>query len=1073
MSRTIKRILSLLLCAALLLGAAPLNGFVGLRLLSLSSFLSTLAHAADTSGTCGSNLTWEYNKSSATLTISGNGMMDHYSCEKIYSGSVVTTAPWQRYYQTMKVAVINNGVTNIGIEAFYGCVGLTSVTIGDSVTSIASCAFYGCTKLKSVTIPNSVHDICNSAFYNCYSIESVSIGNGVVNIGANAFENCGMLTELTIGSSVTNIGNSAFSNCTDLTEINYNAQNAADLSNDSKIFSYSGDGITVRFGEEVERIPARLFGKGNAASSPQIESVIIGDSIKSIGDNAFEYCSALRNVFIGDLAAWCSISFSNYLSNPLFYARNLYINNELTTDLVIPNSVTSIGKYAFYGFVGLQGVTIGNKVESVGSFAFYNCVKMTRLTIGDGIKDFEKSAFSGCAGLTEINYYAIDADNISFDSNVFLNAGKNGDGITVTFGDSVRRIPNNLFCTSNSSNSPKIKSVVISNNVTSIGSYAFYNCNNLTSIFIGNNVTSIGSSAFRECTNLTRIEYNAINVTDLTSVSNVFYHAGRIDAGIAVVFGDEVERIPAYLFYVEDSRYRPTINSVTIGDYTTSIGNYAFGNCTLLTNINISDNVTCIGDFAFSNCTKLTSVEISNSVTSIGSYAFNNCTGLVNVTIGNSVLSIGDFAFFACKKLKSVIIGNSVTSIGNYAFYNCYDLTYITLPNVVKSIGDHAFSYCGLTSITIPDSVTSIGQYAFLSCVELTSATIGVGVTRIGQMAFSSCTKLTEINYNAKCVSDLLSAEAFHSAGKAGSGISIVFGDSVETIPSSLFWTSTSDCWPKISSVTIGRNVKDIGNYAFDKCESISDVYYSGTRQQWNEIVIGFNNYYLLNATIHFHEHSYADNVITPPTCTTNGYTTHVCTCGEVIVDTYIVPLGHDFDNWTNVFAPSCLEAGMDERCCRRCNAVETRNVSAFGHTESSWETIKEPTAAEAGIAVKKCTKCSAVLEEKTLPKLVLLKSVTIDDATIDYKASTTLKPSIAIADGVNYAIKYTSSNPNVVSVDDNGKVTGIRKGTTTVTCTVTDEYGNTVKDTCKVTVNYTTWQWLIIILLFGWIWYK
>ena len=171
MSKTVKKVLSILLCAALLFGAAPLNGFAGLRLPELSALFAPVAHAADPSGTCGDNLTWNYDTSTKTLTISGTGAMNDYSSVD-YNNAKVTNAPWKEYYNTMKTVIISDGVTNIGAYAFRGCSGLTSVSISDSVTSIGGSAFNGCTELINVMIPDSVISINTYAFYNCTKLTS-------------------------------------------------------------------------------------------------------------------------------------------------------------------------------------------------------------------------------------------------------------------------------------------------------------------------------------------------------------------------------------------------------------------------------------------------------------------------------------------------------------------------------------------------------------------------------------------------------------------------------------------------------------------------------------------------------------------------------------------------------------------------------------------------------------------------------------------------------------------------------------------------------------------------------------
>ena len=179
------------------------------------------------------------------------------------------------------------------------------------------------------------------------------------------------------------------------------------------------------------------------------------------------------------------------------------------------------------------------------------------------------------------------------------------------------------------------------------------------------------------------------------------------------------------------------LTSVTIPNSVTRIGEGAFSICSVLTSVTIPNSVTSIGNYAFDGCKGLTSVTIPNSVTSIGESAFRECSGLTSITIPNSVTSIGESTFGYCSGLTSITIPNSVTSIGNGTFQYCSGLTSITIPNSVKSIGNYAFRGCsGLTSITIPNSVTSIGDGAFQYCSGLTSVTIGSGVTKIGDHAF-------------------------------------------------------------------------------------------------------------------------------------------------------------------------------------------------------------------------------------------------------------------------------------------------------------------------------------------------
>ena len=344
-----------------------------------------------------------------------------------------------------------------------------------------------------------------------------------------------------------------------------------------------------------------------------------------------------------------------------------------------------------------------------------------------------------------------------------------------------------------------------------------------------------------------------------------------------------------------------TIKGVTV----TCIGNDAFDNCRSLTSVTIPDSVTSIGDSAFRYCTSLTSVTIPDSVTSIGEDTFSGCTSLTSVTIPDSVTSIGDWAFSGCKSLTSVTIPDSVTSIGEFAFHDCKSLTSVTIPDSVTSIGGYAFTGCkSLTSVTIPNSVTSIGEYAFSHCTSLTSVTIPNSVTSIGEHAFSYCTSLT--------------------------------------------------------SVTISDSVTSIGEYAFYDCTSLTDVYYAGSEAQWKAISISSNrNDDLLTANIHYnygsHTHSYKA-VVTAPTCTSKGYTTHTCSCGDSYVDTYTDALGHAWDNGKVTKEPTETETGIMTYTCTRCGGTKTETIPVLPHAHSYKAAVTAPTCTEKGYTTHTCS---------------------------------------------------------------------------------------------------------------------
>ena len=329
------------------------------------------------------------------------------------------------------------------------------------------------------------------------------------------------------------------------------------------------------------------------------------------------------------------------------------LNNNLTsgtfgnctyiTSVTIPNSVTIIGNYAFYGCSGLTSITISNSVTSIGNSVFWGCSSLTSVNIPNSVTYIGSAAFFNCSSLTSVN-----------------------------IPNSVTYIRPSTFCGCTS-----LTSVTIPNSVTSIGQAAFSSCSGLTSVTIPNSVTSIGYNAFY---NVRHIIYNGTASGRPWGALSI---NGYVEDGF--VYNDSTKTSVV--------RYIGTDTNVTIPNSVTTIGVAAFRNCTSLTSIIIPNSVTSIGNSAFADCSSLNLITIPNSVTSIESNTFNGCSNLDSVTIPDSVTAIGNSAFSSCTSLDSVIIPNSVTSIGNEAFNNCSNLhNIISLANIPPSLGSSCFS---------------------------------------------------------------------------------------------------------------------------------------------------------------------------------------------------------------------------------------------------------------------------------------------------------------------------------------------------------------------------------------------
>ena len=631
-----------------------------------------------------------------------------------------------------------------------------------SVTSIGEGAFYDCSGLTSVTIPSSVTFIGNNAFCGCRGLTSVTIPNSVTSISNHAFCGCRDLTSVTIPISVTFIGDSAFFGCSGLT--------------------------SVTIPNSVTSIGAGAFSECSG-----LTSVTIPNSVTSISDYAFARCFGLTSVTIPNSVT--SIG------------EGAFLNCSGLTSVNIPNSVTSIGEGAFQNCSGLTSVNIPNSVTTIGNYAFSGCSGLTSVTIPSSVTAIGGFAFYGCNGLATVKVSINDKS--AFVNNQVANLIRNAISKPLVLinesGEEIKNfvIPNDITDIGDYTfyNCSGLTSLTIPNSVTSIGDYTFYNCSGLTSLTIPNSVTTIGNCAFSGCSGLTSVKVSIIE--------NAAFLNNNMACQMQNAFG--LDKKPIVL--IDESGEE--IKEFIIPDDITTIGDYAFYNCSGLTSVTIPNSVTSISDYAFARCFGLTSVTIPNSVTTIGNYAFSGCSGLTSVNIPNSVTSIGLGAFSGCSGLTSVNIPNSVTTIGSSAFSGCSGLTSVTIPAGVTTIKYGTFSNCsGLTTVNIPASVTSIGYWAFSDCSCLNSVNIPASVTSIGGYAFYHCIGLTTVN-NGNNV-ETIGKYAFSGC----SGLtSVTIPNSVTSIDENAFEGCSG-----LTSVTIGNGVTTIGNYAFFGCSGLTTV---------------------------------------------------------------------------------------------------------------------------------------------------------------------------------------------------------------------------------------------------------
>jgi len=383
---------------------------------------------------------------------------------------------------------------------------------------------------------------------------------------------------------------------------------------------------------------------------------------------------------------------------------------ELRGGYSVKEGTRIICNHAFFWCSSLSNIVVPNSVISIGDRAFSCCSSLSSIVIPDSVTDIGNDAFSHCSSLSSI-----------------------------VIPDSVTDIGNDAF-----SHCSSLSNIVIPDSVTSIGDYAFSGCSSLSNIVIPDSVISIGNGVFSGCLLL---EYISIPKSVICLNENPFSDWKGVLECLSpnFIYEDDV------LFNKDKSKIvsfrNQKIESYIIPDSVTSIGDYAFSGCSSLSNIVIPDSVTDIGKCAFYFCSSLSNIVIPDSVTSIGNDAFLRCSSLSNIVISDSVTSIGNGAFLGCSSLSNIVIPDSVTSIGNDAFSDCSSLSCIVIPDSVTDIGNDAFSHCSyLSNIVIPNSVISIGDRAFWDCSFLSNIVISDSVTNIGNGAFHGCS----LPYNLK-----------------------------------------------------------------------------------------------------------------------------------------------------------------------------------------------------------------------------------------------------------------------------------------------------------------------------------
>ena len=481
--------------------------------------------------------------------------------------------------------------------------------------------------------------------------------------------------------------------------------------------------------------------------------------------------------------------------------ENAFYNSVNMTDVIIPNSVTTIRKWAFCGCTGLTRVIIPNSVTTIGDYVFYNCNQIVSITFGSGLTMIGRTIFYAAGGkMTDMTCLAKRPPDFADHNFGFFYGSSYYPQTLHVLPESVEEYKSAIMWR----NFAKILGDASENGYAFVVDGIYYDVKNGKAIVTNNGHLNCYSG-------------NVVIPDEVT-------HEGITYPVVAI--GDDAFKECIDLFHI------------TISNTVTAIGNYSFYNCKSLTDITLPDSLTSIGHDAFHYCTGLTQMTIPDAVTIIGNSAFKGCVGIKSLTLGKSVATIEPFAFQYCS-MTSITIPESVSSIGEYAFSGCYGMKALVFNaiNYANQSISHVFDDCSLESIifgervpsipaymakdqtqlksvTIPNSVTVIGGYAFYGCSSLAEVVLPNSLNTIGPDAFHNCTSLTNI-----IIPDAVTSITSNVFQNCSALVSVVIGKSVKEIGIQAFYGCSA-----LTSITIPNSVNLIREYAFDGCSNLASA---------------------------------------------------------------------------------------------------------------------------------------------------------------------------------------------------------------------------------------------------------
>lgn len=627
-------------------------------------------------------------------------------------------------------------------------------------------------------------------------------------------------------------------------------------------------------------------------------------SAGSLGNGAFSGCSALTTVQFG----------SGLTSIP----EALFEGTGLKT-VTLPESVTSIGMWAFADCAKLEQVSFPASLTSIDGCAFENCTALTAVTLPKRLTELGNDVFENCSALKSV-WIPKSLTNINgFGDGCFAGCTALTD---ITFETGITKIADHQF-----DGSP-IKSITIPGTVTTIGSSAFSGCANLTAIDLPTSVTQIdayafsstgltavtlpkhlrklGLSAFSGCTALKSVfiplslQNTSNPFRNCKALTDVTFEDGRTELPDTLLEDSGIRQftVPQTVTKIGDSAFAgcTQLTAITLPAGLRELGSGAFSGCTALTGVALPDSLTALGYGAFANCTALTAAEFPAGITPASwrnsSDMLRNCTSLRSVKLPKTVPFLDDDFFAGCTALEQIVLPDSVTKIGSNLFNGCTALTDVTLSTNLQAIPANTFYGCAsLQKLVAPYAVTKIGKNAFANCTSLTELTLLRNVTEAASDALSYPEQVTVYGvkgtyaetYAASVGASFAAIDRPATAVFLPKSVTLKVGGSGRFLPS----LDPIDCTDELvwsSSDASVAAVSADGTVTGRKDGSAVITVTAGSVSARCEVAVGTPA----------HVHSYTA-VVTAPTCAVQGYTTYTCSCGEYYYDDYVPALGHSY----------------------------------------------------------------------------------------------------------------------------------------------------------------------------------